>query len=59
MAKDGPGTKVQSKQTQIRMDVKLRRRIDQYRAKIRRDSGFEVPFSTAVRTLIEKGLEVA
>ena len=47
------------KQTQVRMGSSLLTRIDEYRARIKREKGLEVAFSTAVRTLIEKGLEVA
>lgn len=47
------------RQTQIRMGDDLRKEIDEYRDRVKRDSGLEVAFSTAVRTLIRKGLEVA
>lgn len=46
-------------QTQIRMGVTLRKRIDGYRERIKREQGLEIPFSAAVRTLLEKGLDVA
>lgn len=48
----------QSKQQQqIRMDDALKDRIRDYQKKVHSQTGLEVSFASAVRTLIEKGLE--
>ena len=47
------------RQQQIRMDDALKDRIRKYQQKVERDTGLEVSFSSAVRSLIEKGLEAA
>ena len=44
------------KQTQIRMSDVLKSRIRKYQATVRRETGLQISFSTAVRALIEKGL---
>ena len=43
-------------QTQIRMSLDLKDRIRRYQAKLQKDTGVEITFTTAVRALIEKGL---
>jgi hypothetical protein len=45
-------------QNQIRMDDALRQRIRKYQQKLEKATGLEVSFSSTVRLLIEKGLEV-
>lgn len=47
------------RQQQIRMDDALKDRILTYQQKVEKDTGLEVSFSSAVRSLIEKGLEAA
>ena len=47
------------RQHQIRMDDGLKDRIRKYQQRVERDTGLEVSFSSAVRSLIEKGLEAA
>jgi len=48
------------RQQQIRMDDDLKDRINKYREKLMvEERGLEVSFSSAVRSLIEKGLEAA
>jgi hypothetical protein len=47
------------KQTQVRMSDALKARIRKYQQKIHKDTGFTISFSTAVRTLIERGLDEA
>lgn len=44
-------------QNQIRMDDALKARIGKYREKLKEKSDLEVSFSSAARSLIEKGLE--
>ena len=46
-------------QQQIRMDESLKTRIREFQARMRKATGLEVTFASAVRTLIKKGLEVA
>jgi hypothetical protein len=45
-------------QTQIRMSLDLKERIRKYQAKLRKETGVEITFTTAVRALLEKGLTV-
>jgi hypothetical protein len=45
-------------QVQFRMNEDLSRRVNGYRANLSRELGIEVTFSTAVRSLIERGLKV-
>jgi len=47
------------RQQQIRMDDDLKERVNAYREKLEREKDLEVSFSSAVRSLIEKGLEAA
>jgi hypothetical protein len=44
-------------QNQIRMDDELKDRIRKYQQKVMKSTGLEVSFSSAVRSLIEKGLD--
>jgi hypothetical protein len=44
-------------QNQIRMDDVLKERIRKYQQKLEKASDIEVSFSSATRSLIEKGLE--
>jgi hypothetical protein len=44
------------RQSQIRMDDALKARIATYQAKLHKDTGIEVSFASAVRSLIERGL---
>ena len=44
-------------QQQVRMDDDLKARIRKYQQQVGKDTGLEVSFSSAVRSLIEKGLE--
>lgn len=46
-------------QTQIRMSSVLRARIEKYQKSVEKQTGLKVTFSTAVRALLEKGLEAA
>jgi predicted DNA-binding protein len=41
----------------IRMDDKLKTRINKYREQVQKSTGLEVGFSSVMRALIEKGLE--
>jgi predicted DNA-binding protein len=45
------------KQNQIRMSDDLKDRIRKYQKKLKSEGGLDVSFSSAVRALIEKGLE--
>jgi transposase len=54
-----PGKANGKRQQQIRMDDALKARIRGYQQQVHRDTGLEVSFSSAVRSLIEKGLEAA
>ena len=47
------------RQHQIRMDDGLKVRIRKYQQRVECVTGLEVSFSSAVRSLIEKGLEAA
>ncbi len=47
------------KQTQVRMSDALKAKIRTYQQQVHKDTGFTISFSTAVRTLIERGLEAA
>jgi hypothetical protein len=47
------------RQSQIRMDDDLKGRIATYQHKLHKDTGIEVSFASAVRSLIERGLEAA
>jgi hypothetical protein len=47
------------RQQQIRMDDDLKERVNGYREKLEKEKDLEVSFSSAVRSLIEKGLEAA
>jgi len=44
-------------QIQIRMDPRMRRRVREYIKKVERESGVEIGFSEAVRSLLERSLE--
>ena len=44
-------------QNAIRMDDELKDRIHQYQQQLEKSAGLEVSFSSAARSLIEKGLE--
>lgn len=46
-----------SHQNQIRMDDELQARVHKYRLKFEKETGLKVSFSSAVRLLVEKGLE--
>jgi len=45
-------------QVQFRMGEDLERRVNGYRNNLSKELGIEVTFSTAVRSLIERGLKV-
>jgi hypothetical protein len=47
------------RQTQLRMSDELKDRIHEYQEQVKKKTGFEITFSVAVRTLIERGLEVS
>jgi hypothetical protein len=49
--------RVQRKQYQLRVEDALMLRIREYQQKVSKETGFEIGFSAAVRTLIEKGLD--
>ena len=55
--KSRPKGKQIREQQQIRMKEVLKDRIRRYQEKIHDDSGLEVNFSSAVRSLIEKALD--
>lgn len=48
----------QQRQTQVRMSDNLKERIREYQQQVKDRRGYEIGFSAAVRSLIEKGLEV-
>lgn len=47
------------RQQQIRMDDDLKARINEYREGLEKEKGLEISFSSATRSLIEKGLEAS
>jgi hypothetical protein len=46
-------------QQQIRMKEALKARIRRYQEKVHADTGLEINFSSATRSLIERGLDAA
>ena len=44
-------------QNQVRMDEDLKARIRKYQQQIEKTTGLEISFSSAIRSLTEKGLE--
>lgn len=51
--------KPDAKQVQIRMDEELMVRVKNYLQKLEKDDNLKISFSSASRSLIEKGLDAA